>query len=884
MWIQGETQRAPSLLALSPTYARTQVMNPVYQQVVDHFLTTRSWFWWGPERKESVSKPYLHSCTAMRIGPGAKAQPLHRDDYISHNIHTDIDKWDDERDANRESAVGLFVAGSKVIKENGGTQFIQGSHLWGSERGPPRVEDCVYAEMDKGDAFIMLASAYHAGGTNSTKDQCRLVFATFSIRGFLRQEENQFLAVPRGTAMKLDQDIQAFMGYSMSDPACGYFQETLTVTPSQSSLQYATSDGIDVSPSHQIISSQPPSELLMPSDPVAARESASLSPENPILETSALTLTSPQTSATLSLSPDVVPFSISPSAHNDLESDITTNRNIIDYFDQTLSEHFVIHVPGLDNPFREYVLPLAYQHQGILHAMLGQRLVTVSLGYRLSAIRSLASLLHKEDISRLTPTEEEQVLAMVLLLVLHDICESGISTHGAHLTGVSFLCKRIACLDTSPIRSKTAMFLISALSWLDMIRGFSGAEKLSYSSEVRECVRDHGSLSLHTLVGCPPVIFFKIGQVLEAGKAYLAGDLPIEQFEQLLDGAEKFFRGWDPDQATRMLATRDAVSRRLRNLMRRPSDKSFCLCGFGRLCYDTERQRILQTSTISAVPSRSRYVLSASDTLRKLVHQRNKALYRTPAPRHDRAIDESLGREKDESSRLVKRSLDGISQEKNQAELEKASKLANVPHCEQYERMISGMLYDSLIPKLTNARLAARKAMNEYNTWFPEGDDFNIENITKTRAEMLKSFLGHVEDDEVFIEPPFRVDYGPNMSVGKRFYANFNLTVLDSAIVTIGDRVMIGPNVMISTATHETEVASRRACIEYAYPINIGDDCWIGGGVTILPNVTIGEGCTIGAGSIVTRDIPAWSVAVGSPARVVKKVQPLGEFNESNGV
>ncbi|KAL7765695.1 hypothetical protein ACKLNR_003611 [Fusarium oxysporum f. sp. zingiberi] len=418
-----ETQRAPSFLALSPIYARSQVMNPVYQQVVDHFLTTRSWFWWGTERKGSVSKPYLHSCTAMRIGPGGKAQPLHRDDYISHNIHNNIEKWDDERDVNRESAVGLFVAGSKVTKANGGTQFIQGSHLWGSERGPPRVEDCIYAEMDKGDAFIMLASAYHGG--------------------------------------------------------------------------------------------------------------------------------------------DVVSFTVSPSAHNDLHNDIATNRHIIDYFDQTLSEHFIIHVPGLDNPFRDYVLPLAYQHQGILHALLGlsachmhntgnansQRLVTVSLGYRLSAIRSLASLLHKEDTSRLTPTEEEYVLAMVLLLVLHDVCESGVSTHGAHLTGVSFLCKRIACLDTSPRRSKTAMFLISALSWLDMLRGFSGAEKLSYSTEVRECVRDHGSLSLHTLVGCPPVIFFKIGQVLEAGKDYLAGDLPVEQFEQLLDGAEKFFRGLDPDQA-----------------------------------------------------------------------------------------------------------------------------------------------------------------------------------------------------------------------------------------------------------------------------------------------------------------------------------------------
>ncbi|KAF5968147.1 hypothetical protein FBULB1_10853 [Fusarium bulbicola] len=185
------------------------------RQVVDHFLTTRSWFWWGPERKESVSKPYLHSCTAMRIGPGGKAQPLHRDDYISHNIHADIDKWDDERDANRESSVGLFFSWVKGYEGE-----------WrGSERGPPRAEDCIFAEMDKGDAFIMLASVYHGGGTNSTKDQHRLVFATFSIRGFLRQEENQYLAVPREIATKLDQDIQAFMGYSMSDPACGHVEQ-----------------------------------------------------------------------------------------------------------------------------------------------------------------------------------------------------------------------------------------------------------------------------------------------------------------------------------------------------------------------------------------------------------------------------------------------------------------------------------------------------------------------------------------------------------------------------------------------------------------------------------------------------------------------------------
>ncbi|TDZ20887.1 Dioxygenase swnH1 [Colletotrichum orbiculare MAFF 240422] len=221
-----ETQRAPALLALSPTYAETQMMNAVYQQVCEHFLTTRSWFWWGNEKKESVSKPYVHSCVAMRIGPGGKAQPLHRDDYISHNYHEEIDKWDDERDKNRETAVGLFVAGSRITKENGGTQFIPRSHLWGSDREqPPSVDECIFADMEKGDAFIMLASAFHAGGHNTTKDEKRLMFATFSIRGYLRQEENQFLAVPHEKAKTYDERIQRFMGYELSEPACGWVEE-----------------------------------------------------------------------------------------------------------------------------------------------------------------------------------------------------------------------------------------------------------------------------------------------------------------------------------------------------------------------------------------------------------------------------------------------------------------------------------------------------------------------------------------------------------------------------------------------------------------------------------------------------------------------------------
>lgn len=105
-----------------------------------------------------------------------------------------------------------------------------------------------------------------------------------------------------------------------------------------------------------------------------------------------------------------------------------------------------------------------------------------------------------------------------------------------------------------------------------------------------------------------------------------------------------------------------------------------------------------------------------------------------------------------------------------------------------------------------------------------------------------------------------------------------SLVILDCGLVTIGNRVLFGPFVSIFAATHEVEVQSRRDGIEYAKPVSIGDDCWIGGNVTIMPGVTIGKGCTIGAGSVVTKDIPDFSVAVGSPARVVKKVAAVPDM------
>ena len=142
---------------------------------------------------------------------------------------------------------------------------------------------------------------------------------------------------------------------------------------------------------------------------------------------------------------------------------------------------------------------------------------------------------------------------------------------------------------------------------------------------------------------------------------------------------------------------------------------------------------------------------------------------------------------------------------------------------------------------------------------------------------MLKDILGHV-GKETYIEPPFRVDYGANISLGERFYGGYNITILDCAIVTIGNRVMLGPNVSIFAATHETEVQSRRENIEFAKPVTIGNDCWIGGHSIILPGVTIGDGCTIAAGAVITKDVPAWSVVMGAPGKVVKKVTPIEQL------
>ncbi len=176
------------------------------------------------------------------------------------------------------------------------------------------------------------------------------------------------------------------------------------------------------------------------------------------------------------------------------------------------------------------------------------------------------------------------------------------------------------------------------------------------------------------------------------------------------------------------------------------------------------------------------------------------------------------------------------------------------------EKMLAGMVYDATDPELLRELAATRERICDYNTLRPSETE-------KMRA-ILKELLGGIGDDEIIINQPFRCDYGRQITVGKRFFANFNLTVLDEARVTFGDDCFIGPNVSIYTACHSTDPIVRNTRQEWARPVTIGNNVWIGGSVTILPGVTIGDNVSIGAGSVVVHDIPSNTVAVGNPCKV----------------
>ncbi|MBQ3623853.1 MAG: sugar O-acetyltransferase [Prevotella sp.] len=180
------------------------------------------------------------------------------------------------------------------------------------------------------------------------------------------------------------------------------------------------------------------------------------------------------------------------------------------------------------------------------------------------------------------------------------------------------------------------------------------------------------------------------------------------------------------------------------------------------------------------------------------------------------------------------------------------------------EKMLAGEVYCAVDSQLIADLQATRGVLHEFNSLHPSE--------TQRMKEILKGLLGFVADDDFIINQPFRCDYGKQISIGRRFFANFNFVVLDEAPVTIGDDCFIGPNVSVYTACHSTDPVERNTRQEWAKPVTIGNNVWIGGSVTILPGVTIGDNVTIGAGSVVVSDIPSDTVAVGNPCKVIKHV------------
>jgi maltose O-acetyltransferase len=177
------------------------------------------------------------------------------------------------------------------------------------------------------------------------------------------------------------------------------------------------------------------------------------------------------------------------------------------------------------------------------------------------------------------------------------------------------------------------------------------------------------------------------------------------------------------------------------------------------------------------------------------------------------------------------------------------------------ERMLAGDLYIADDPQLAKENRRAMRLMDEFNR--------SSADAPEERRRILVELLGGVGADSE-IRPPLYVDYGYQLRVGARTFVNFGLTALDVAAITIGDDVQIGPHVQLLTPTHPTDAEPRRAKWEAARPITIGDNVWLGGGVIVLPGVTIGANTVVGAGAVVTRHLPPNVVAAGNPARVLR--------------
>lgn len=181
------------------------------------------------------------------------------------------------------------------------------------------------------------------------------------------------------------------------------------------------------------------------------------------------------------------------------------------------------------------------------------------------------------------------------------------------------------------------------------------------------------------------------------------------------------------------------------------------------------------------------------------------------------------------------------------------------------DKMLAGELYDANYNEdLIKERTKAKDLCYEYNNLKPSESE--------KRSELIRKLLGST-GESFLIEQPFLCDYGYNIKIGENFYSNHNLIILDANTVEFGDNVFIAPNCGFYTAGHPIDASTRNKGLEYTKKIKVGNDVWIGGNVVVLPGVTIGDNCVIGAGSVVNKDIPANSIAVGNPCKVIKTIE-----------
>ncbi len=182
---------------------------------------------------------------------------------------------------------------------------------------------------------------------------------------------------------------------------------------------------------------------------------------------------------------------------------------------------------------------------------------------------------------------------------------------------------------------------------------------------------------------------------------------------------------------------------------------------------------------------------------------------------------------------------------------------------EEKERMLKGELYSpNKSSILLNEMKRAKELCFKYNS---------IDLYSEIKNEIIEELFGHIGKG-FHIEPYFWCDYGYNIFAGENLYINHNCVILDGARVEFGDNVFVAPNCGFYTAGHPINIDERNSGLEYAKPIKIGNNVWIGGNVVVLPGVTIGDNVTIGAGSVVNKDIPSNVVAVGNPCKVCKEL------------